>query len=202
MKRIFDITLALVGLAILWPLITICTLAARFETGLSGVFSQIRIGRNGKEFMVYKIRTMRTVPNSQDTMITVDQDPRITKSGRLFRKCKFDELPQLWNVLVGEMSFVGPRPDVPGYADKLRGTDRILLTLRPGITGPASIKYRNEEEILAASADPTIYNDTVIYPDKVKINLEYINTWSCWSDIQYLLITVGLRKPSSGVLLQ
>lgn len=199
-KRLFDLSLSLIGLVALCPLIVLCIIIARAETGLSGVFSQTRIGQHGKEFDVYKIRSMGSIPSAQDTTITVDQDPRITQSGRIFRKYKLDELPQLWNVLKGDMSFVGPRPDVPGYADKLKGADRLLLSIRPGITGPASIKYRKEEEILATSNDPVTYNNTVIYPDKVAINLTYINNWSYWSDVQYLLITVGLKKPSERLL--
>ena len=101
-----------------------------------------------------------------------------------------DELPELWNVLIGDMSFVGPRPDVPGYADKLKGEARAILKLKPGITGPASLKYRNEEEILAQQPDPIKYNDEVIYPDKVRINLEYLRHWSFWLDIKVIVHTI------------
>ena len=111
--------------------------------------------------------------------------------GRFFRKTKIDELPQLWNVLLGHMSFVGPRPDVPGYADKLTGVERAVLSLRPGITGPATLKYRDEEEILATQDDPEQYNREVIYPDKVQINLQYIREWSFLGDLRYILATVS-----------
>ncbi len=123
------------------------------------------------------------------TTITSSNDIRITKSGKFFRDTKIDELPQLWNVFIGDMSFVGPRPDVEGYADKLEGDDRIVLSIRPGITGPASLKYKNEEEILSKQANPKEYNDNVIWPDKVKINIEYIKNWSLLKDIQYIVKT-------------
>jgi lipopolysaccharide/colanic/teichoic acid biosynthesis glycosyltransferase len=131
---------------------------------------------------------MRPVKGA-DTTITKRGDPRITKLGAFFRKYKVDELPQLWNVLLGEMSFVGPRPDVPGYADKLDGEQRKVLQLKPGITGPATLKYRNEEELLSEADDPIKYNDEIIFPDKVKINIEYMETWSFSKDIKYILET-------------
>jgi lipopolysaccharide/colanic/teichoic acid biosynthesis glycosyltransferase len=114
----------------------------------------------------------------------------ISRSGRFFRKYKLDELPQLFNVLVGSMSLVGPRPDVPGYADRLQGDDRVILLLRPGITGPASIKYKDEESILAAADDPDAYNDRIIWPDKVKINREYFSNNSLLRDVRYIVHTI------------
>ena len=125
-----------------------------------------------------------------NTSVTTDKDPRISKIGRFWRKTKIDELPQLWNVLVGEMSFVGPRPDVPGFADKLEGEERLILSIRPGITGPASLRFKNEEEILAAQPDPERYNREVIWPEKVKINLEYIRNYSLRKDIDYIIKTI------------
>ena len=122
--------------------------------------------------------------------VSVAGESRITPLGAKLRKYKLDELPELWNVLVGDMSFVGPRPDVPGYADKLVGEDRVILKLRPGITGPASLKYRNEEELLAGVDDPQTYNDTVIFPDKVRINKEYYYNWSFRKDIRYVFQTI------------
>ncbi len=124
------------------------------------------------------------------TTITSSSDVRITKSGKFFRDTKIDELPQLFNVFIGDMSFVGPRPDVEGYADKLEGEDRIILSIRPGITGPASIKYKNEEEILSKQENQKEYNDTIIWPDKVKINREYIQNYSLKKDIEYIIKTV------------
>lgn len=122
--------------------------------------------------------------------MTTANDPRITRWGAWFRRYKIDELPQLWNILKGDMSFVGPRPDVPGYLDQLQGDDRRLLDLRPGLTGPATLKYRAEENILADQPDPQTYNDTVIWPDKVRLNLQYLETWSIWADIGYVVKTV------------
>jgi lipopolysaccharide/colanic/teichoic acid biosynthesis glycosyltransferase len=126
--------------------------------------------------------------------VTTAGDSRITVSGRWLRRYKIDELPQLWNVLKGDMSLVGPRPDVEGYADRLEGDERIVLSVRPGITGPASLKYRNEEEILASVDDPVRYNDEVIWPDKVKMNMEYIREWSFGKDIGYIVATVTGRE--------
>jgi lipopolysaccharide/colanic/teichoic acid biosynthesis glycosyltransferase len=125
-----------------------------------------------------------------ETVVTTDQDPRITPLGRFWRKTKIDELPQLINVLKGDMSFVGPRPDVPGFADRLVGEERLLLSIRPGITGPATLKYRNEEQILMEVDDPEKYNREVIFPDKVRINLEYIREHSFWKDLKYIWMTV------------
>jgi len=186
-KRIFDFVLALMGLLITWPIILVAWIIASIETKSNGMFSQIRVGENGKLFKIYKIKTMK---DKKGTTITTANDKRITKSGKIFRKYKIDELPQLWNVLIGDMSFVGPRPDVPGYADKLEGDDRIVLSIKPGITGPASLKYKNEEEILAQVKNPKEYNDKVIWPDKVKINKEYIKNWSLKKDIEYIIKTV------------
>lgn len=188
-KRLFDFCISLLGLIFTSPIILVAWLVASFETRSNGFFIQERVGRNGKWFKVVKIKTMKKV-DGVDTSITASYDVRITKSGAFFRNTKIDELPQLWNVLVGEMSLVGPRPDVQGYADKLKGTDRVILTLRPGITGPASLKYKNEEEILSKQEDPQKYNDEIIWPDKVKINREYIDDYSFRKDIQYILSTV------------
>lgn len=188
-KRSFDIVVSFLGLTFSWWLIFIAWVIATFETRSNGFFIQKRVGKDGKIFNVIKIKTMKKV-EGVDTTITSSNDVRITKSGKFFRDTKIDELPQLINVLIGDMSFVGPRPDVPGYADKLEGEDRIVLSIRPGITGPASLKYKNEEEILASQNDPKWYNDKVIWPDKVKINKEYIKNWSLKKDIQYIIKTV------------
>ncbi|SFW65230.1 Sugar transferase involved in LPS biosynthesis (colanic, teichoic acid) [Sinomicrobium oceani] len=188
-KRAFDVVVSFFGLLFLWWLIVVAALLAYIDTGLSGFFKQERVGRDGRLFKVIKIRSMRPV-SGVNTSVTTDKDPRISKIGRFWRKTKIDELPQLWNVLMGNMSFVGPRPDVPGYADKLEGEDRLLLSIRPGITGPASIKFKNEEEILASQQDPEKYNREVIWPEKVKINLEYIKDYSLFRDIGYIFKTV------------
>lgn len=188
-KRSFDIVVSFLGLTFSWWLIFIAWIIATFETRSNGFFIQKRVGKDGKIFNVIKIKTMKKV-EGVDTTITSSNDVRITKSGKFFRDTKIDELPQLINVLIGDMSFVGPRPDVPGYADKLEGEDRIVLSIRPGITGPASLKYKNEEEILASQNDPKWYNDKIIWPDKVRINKEYIKNWSLKTDIEYIIKTV------------
>ncbi|KZZ35751.1 sugar transferase [Oleiphilus sp. HI0117] len=180
---------AFLGLLALWWLIIIAYITASFDTRSNGFFVQGRVGKNGRVFKVVKIKTMRPI-KGLDTTVTQSGDPRITSLGAFFRKTKIDELPQLWNVLLGQMSFVGPRPDVPGFADKLQGEERAVLSLRPGITGPATLKYRNEEEILAAQEDPEAYNRDVIFPDKVRINVDYIRVWSFKQDINYIVRTV------------
>jgi len=185
-KRAFDLTLAAALLIPSLPVIALAALVSAIETRTSGFFVQERIGKDGKPFKIVKIRTMYPVDG---TSVTTANDSRITKSGRFFRKTKIDELPQLFNILRGEMSFVGPRPDVPGYADRLTGDDRIILSVPPGITGPATLKYRHEEELLAAVEDPQKYNDEVIWPDKVRINRDYVQNWSLKKDITILLKT-------------
>jgi lipopolysaccharide/colanic/teichoic acid biosynthesis glycosyltransferase len=188
-KRSFDIALSLLGIILVWPLILTAWVIASVETRSNGLFRQKRIGKEGKAFWVYKIKTMKDTP--EGTTVTTSHDRRITQSGAFFRKTKIDELPQLLNVLLGQMSFVGPRPDVPGFADRLEGDDRIILSVRPGITGPASLKYKNEEALLAKQQDPERYNREVIWPDKVQINKQYVKEWSLKKDIKYILQTVS-----------
>jgi len=189
LKRLFDFMGALVGLLLLWWLILIAFILASIDTRQSGFFTQQRVGKDGKLFRVIKIRTMRDLPHI-DTTVTQESDPRITRLGRFWRKTKIDELPQLINVLLGQMSFVGPRPDVPGFADQLEGEDRIILTIRPGITGPATLKFRDEEKLLAQQDDPEAYNREVIWPEKVRLNREYIENYSLWRDLQYIWQTI------------
>lgn len=154
------------------------------------LFKQERVGRYGKIFYIYKIRTMKTSSDNKNMFVTTANDDRILPFGKWLRRTKLDEIVELVNVLKGDMSFVGPRPDVKGYADKLEGEDRKILELRPGITGPASLKYINEEEILAKVDNPQQYNDEVIFPDKVKINLDYYYNRSFWGDIKIILKTI------------
>ena len=187
LKRGFDVIGAAVGLFFLWPLIAIGWFLARKDTGASGFFLQPRVGRGGELFSVVKLRTMRP---EEGTTVTTSADARITPLGAKLRRYKVDELPQLWNVLVGQMSFVGPRPDIPGFLDKLEGSERDLLALRPGITGPATLKYRNEEEILASVDCPERYNAEVIWPDKVRINLNYLENRSFCGDLQIILRSI------------
>jgi len=192
-KRIFDLTIALLGLIILAVPMALIAILIRITSGSPILFTQERVGKGGQIFYVKKFRTM-SVRSVEDSSITVAGDSRVTAIGSYLRRWKLDELPQLWNVLVGEMSLVGPRPDVPGYADKLQGDDRKLLLLRPGITGPATLAYRNEEEILAKVSDPVQYNNEIIYPDKVRINLEYMEKCSLMQDLKYILETLGGRS--------
>ena len=187
LKRGFDLSVATIGLAVAVPILIPMIFACRISTGTSGIYRQTRIGRDGQPFTIYKLRTMRMASGGT---ITTESDTRITPLGRWVRRTKLDELPQLWNVIRGDMSLVGPRPDVPGYADKLTGSDRRLWQLRPGITGPASLKYRNEEQLLATKPNPQAFNDTVIWPDKVKINLHYLDQWSFRNDLRILRQTV------------
>jgi len=189
LKRGFDIVGAAVGLLLTFWLIALAWLLATLDTRQNGFFTQQRVGRNGKLFRVVKIRTMRP-SRTHTTTVTTGHDPRITPLGRFFRRAKIDELPQLFNVLVGQMSFVGPRPDVPGFADALEGRDRLILTVRPGITGPATLKYRDEEVLLESVDDPERYNREVIFPDKVRLNREYVENWSFRKDIAYIWQTV------------
>ncbi|MBZ6377431.1 sugar transferase [Pacificimonas flava] len=186
-KRGLDIAGSAAGLAVLWPVIAVSIVLARRDTKASGLFAQTRIGQHGRPFTVYKLRTMRAVSG---TSITTANDARITPLGAKFRRWKLDELPQLWNVLKGDMSFVGPRPDVPGYADRLEGRDRKVLELKPGITGPATLKYREEQDMLAAADDPVAFNDNVIWPDKVRINLAYLENYRLSDDIKMIWRTV------------
>jgi lipopolysaccharide/colanic/teichoic acid biosynthesis glycosyltransferase len=152
-------------------------------------FTQRRVGRGGRPFTCVKFRTMY-VGAKRHGSVTTSDDHQVTPLGRVLRRFKLDEFPQLWNVIIGHMSFVGPRPDVPGYADKLQGEERRILDLRPGITGPATIAFRNEEAILASVPDAMKFNDTVIYPLKVKLNLMYLDQFKFWKDISYIFATI------------
>ena len=188
-KAVFDFSLALLGLIFSLPIIVLAWIVASIETRSNGFFLQKRVGKKGEIFTLVKIKTMKPVSGIH-THVTQVGDPRITLSGIFFRKTKIDELPQLFNVLIGQMSFVGPRPDVEGYADQLQGDQRMILSIRPGITGPASIKYRDEETLLSQQENPEQYNQQVIWPDKVKINMQYVKNWSLLSDIRYIYQTI------------
>ena len=201
-KIIFDKLFALLGLIMLSPVLLIVAILIKVKMPGPILFCQKRVGQHGRLFTVYKFRSMtvckqaETVDKSSKdgTSIAAEEQNRITPLGEKLRRYKLDELPELWNVLIGDMSFVGPRPDVPGYADKLDGKDRDILKLKPGITGPASLKYRNEEELLANVDNPKQYNDEVMYPDKVRINLYYLNHYSFIKDIQMIICTVLGKK--------
>lgn len=221
LKLIFDKVVSFIGLLILWPVLLVVALLIKWKMPGPILFCQQRVGRYGEIFTVYKFRTMTVKReaavasrDSEATSIASQEQSRITPLGEKLRRYKLDELPELWNVLKGDMSFVGPRPDVPGYADQLQDEDREVLLLRPGITGPASLKYRNEEDILQAidealqkggeglSAGVTTvqeYNDNIIYPDKVRLNRYYLHHYSFMKDIQMIVCTVlGKRMEYAG----
>jgi lipopolysaccharide/colanic/teichoic acid biosynthesis glycosyltransferase len=184
-KRAFDLVLAILLLPILILPIILLILISTIDISQWGLFSQIRVGQYGKLFKIYKIRTLK-----KETHHLGSLDLSATSFGKFLRRTKLDELPQLFNVLLGHMSFVGPRPDVPGFADLLVGQDREILKFKPGITGPATLKYKNEEILLAAQHDPETYNRTIIWPDKVEINKKYGKTWSFYLDLVHILKSI------------
>ena len=186
-KRAFDVVVASAALVVLSPVVVVAWLVAALTTGQSGIFRQERVGLGGELFEVMKVRTMRS---SGGSTVTAAGDARITTAGAWMRRLKVDELPQLVNVLRGEMSLVGPRPDVPGFADELVGADRVVLSVRPGITSPAAVAYRHEEELLARAEDPETYNRDVLWPAKVAINRRYVETWTLGADVRCLVDTV------------
>lgn len=190
LKRAFDIVFSAAALLLLGWLVPVLAWLARRDTGGSGIFHQERIGLHGQRFNVLKIRTMRA-QEAKGTTVTTRDDPRITPLGARLRRWKLDEIPQLWNVLRGDMSFVGPRPDVPGYYDRLVGDDRLLLTVRPGITSPAAVEFRDEEVLLANAEDPKAYNDQVLFPSKVELNRRWLEAWSLRSDVACVLDTLN-----------
>ena len=188
LKWLFDRLMAFFGLLFLWPVLLVVAILIKINMSGPVLFVQQRVGKDGKLFNCHKFRSMSIGHNGSS--ISVAGESRITPLGAKLRKYKLDELPELWDVLIGNMSFVGPRPDVPGYADQLQGEDRVILTLRPGITGPATLKYRNEEELLAQVKNPQQYNDEVIYPDKVRLNRYYAEHYSFIEDIKMIFCTV------------
>ena len=188
-KRLFDIIFSLVGIVFLLPIFIVVSILIKIDSLGPIFFLQKRVGLNGDIFKIIKFRTMRVNHNNSLT-ITLENDVRITRIGKILRKYKIDEIPELINVLIGDMSFVGPRPDVPGYADLLKGNNRNILKLRPGITSRASIKYANEEQLLLDQQDPIAYNNDVIFPDKVKMNLNYYENNNIWIDIKIIFATL------------
>ena len=212
LKWIFDRMVALIGVMFLWPVLLVVAIIVKVKMpGGPVFFVQKRVGKNGKLFNCHKFRTM--IVHHNGSTVSVAGDLRITPLGVTLRHYKLDELPGLWDVLIGNMSFVGPRPDVPGYADKLTGNNRDVLKLRPGITGPATLKYRLEDEMISEYVSKrqmegdkrpmqeiaTEYNDTVIYPDKVRLNCYYYRHYSFIKDIEMILATVfGFRIKFAG----
>jgi lipopolysaccharide/colanic/teichoic acid biosynthesis glycosyltransferase len=187
LKETFDYMLASIALVVLSPLLLFLIFMVGFTMGWPVVYTQIRIGQNAKPFKLHKFRSMKKVKS--DTAVAAREQNRITRLGRIMRKYKLDELPELWNIIRGDMSFVGPRPDVPGYADELKGSDRIILQLKPGLTGAASLKYMHEEALLAKQQNPQAFNDEVIFPDKVWVNKKYMQKWTLWLDMKIIFFT-------------
>ncbi len=189
LKYLFDRVCALLGLIIVSPLLLVVAILIKVRMPDGPIlYTQKRVGKDGKLFTIYKFRTMRV--GTDQSSVSVAGESRITPLGEKLRRYKIDELPELWNVLIGDMSFVGPRPDVPGYADCLTGDDCRILCLRPGITGPASLKYRNEEYLLAQQPNPQAYNDQVLFPDKVRLNKYYLDHYSFAKDLQMIFCTI------------
>jgi lipopolysaccharide/colanic/teichoic acid biosynthesis glycosyltransferase len=187
-KRTFDILASFFGLIILSPLLLVAGLLVRFSSEGPVLFRQERTGRHGIPFTIYKFRTMFV--DHGGSSVSVKGEKRITPIGAVLRKFKIDEFPELWNILIGDMSFVGPRPDMPEYAARLQGKQREILTVRPGLTSPASIKYAREEELLSLVPDPQKHFDEVIWPDKTRMNLEYIKRRTFIGDIVLIFKTV------------
>jgi len=181
-KRIFDFSFALVLLPLVFIPLVVLLIGAAIDVGNFGWFRQLRVGQDGQLFYMFKLRTLKAGKHSLGAL-----DDHASAYGRFLRRRKLDELPQLFNVLLGDMSFVGPRPDVQGFADVLTGDDRVILKVKPGVTGPATLKYKNEEEILAMQSNPESYNRTIIWPDKVEINKKYVYNWSFYLDLNYIL---------------
>lgn len=188
-KHLIDLFFSSVCLLIAFPFIIFILFIVVFTSREKGLYSSIRIGKHGHPFTMWKIRSMKNHP-AINTSVTTQCDPRITPFGRFLRRTKLDELPQLWNVLKGDMSLVGPRPDVPGFADQLEGDNRKILTVRPGITGLATLAFRNEEILLSKQKHPEKYNLEVIWPEKVRLNKYYIEHYSLWLDFKILFKTV------------
>ncbi|MCD2259786.1 sugar transferase [Psychroserpens luteolus] len=184
-KRIFDLILSIFLFPILIIPIILLVLMSTLDTRQYGIFSQWRVGQHGRLFKIYKLRTLKQEKHELGHL-----DKSATRLGKILRHTKLDELPQLFNVLKGDMSFVGPRPDIQGFADELTGDDRIILMVKPGITGPATLKYKDEEDILSQQLDPETYNRTIIWVDKVEINKKYVQNWSFYLDLTFIIKSI------------
>ncbi len=184
-KRVFDLVLSIVLLPLLIVPILLLIIIATIDTKQFGLFFQERVGQHAKLFHIFKIRTLKNERHKLGHL-----DASATKFGRFLRQSKLDELPQLFNVLIGDMSFIGPRPDIRGFADELVGDDRKILTVKPGITGEATLKYKDEEAILSSQKNPEQYNRTIIWVDKVEINKKYVESWSFCVDLKLILKSI------------
>ncbi|MFK5889277.1 MAG: sugar transferase [Flavobacteriaceae bacterium] len=187
-KRSFDILFAFTGLIICFIPLFLFLVLASFDTKKFGLFKQKRIGFLCKPFDIYKIRTIKGI-DTEEVYIS-QHSKEISKFGKFLRKYHIDEWPQLYNILIGDMSFVGPRPDLVGYADKLQPKDQLFLQVKPGITSPASLKYRNENELLLQQKNPEKYYKATLWPDKVKLNNDYVKNWSFFWDIKLIWLTI------------
>ncbi len=181
-KAMMDYGIVLPATMLLLPVLLVLFLVASLDTGFPGIFRQERIGRYGKIFIIYKFRTYHAVTHTKSPV------------GNWMRKYKLDELPQLFNILKGEMSLVGPRPDIPGYYDSLKGNDRLVLELKPGLTSEAGVKFRDEEKILSQQTNSLQYNDEVLFPEKVKMNIDYYHNLSFKNDLKILLKTLSVLR--------
>jgi lipopolysaccharide/colanic/teichoic acid biosynthesis glycosyltransferase len=194
LKRLFDILASIFGLIVFLPVFLVIALLIRVKMPGPIFFRQHRVGKDARLFRMVKFRTMKV--NHGGSTISVKGESRITPLGATMRKYKLDELPEFWNILIGDMSFVGPRPDVPGYADVLKGSDRLMLTVRPGLTGAASVRFSNEEELLSEQPNPIQYNDEILFPEKVRLNNNYVKNWSFLLDIKIIFFTIFGKKLS------
>lgn len=190
LKRLFDFMLSLVAVVVLSPLLLFVALSIKLSMPGPVLFQQRRIGRHAKPFTIYKFRTMRI--NNSKVSVTLSTDNRITPFGQFLRRTKIDELPQLFNILKGDMSVVGPRPDVPGYYDTLTGEDQIIWKLRPGLTGLDSMCYPDEQALLDKVSDPEKFYDEKLWPDKVRLNRWYAENRSLWMDVKIVVNTIGV----------
>lgn len=189
MKRLFDIIFSFLGLTVLSPLFFLLAVWIKLDSRGPVFYRQVRVGRHNRDFRIFKFRSMR-VGSDKGSLVTIGgRDPRVTRSGYYIRKFKLDELPQLINVLIGDMSFVGPRPEVRKYVDMYTTEQLHVLDVRPGITDEASIAYRNENELLAAAPDPERYYIETVMPDKLRINLKYVEKHSLWGDMELIFKT-------------
>ncbi|MBB1058640.1 sugar transferase [Dietzia sp. B19] len=199
LKRAFDLSVSVPGMILTFPITLAAVVLATFDTREFGIFSQVRIGSEGKPFTIHKIRSMKS-SKTLTTTVTSSSDPRITRLGSILRRTKVDELIQLWDVALGRMSIVGPRPDVPGWADELVGDDRIVLSVRPGITGPAALYFRNEEQLLSTVPNKEKFNREVVWPKKVELNANYVREWSLFSDLAIIARTLFPRLADGAEL--
>ncbi|MEH6535830.1 MAG: sugar transferase [Psychroserpens sp.] len=184
-KRVFDLVLSLILFPVLILPIMLLVLMCTIDTKQYGLFSQLRVGQHGRLFRIFKLRTLKAEHHKLGHL-----NISATRFGKFLRNSKLDELPQLFNVIIGDMSFVGPRPDIQGFADELTDGDRIILKLKPGITGPATLKYKDEEALLSEQIDPETYNRTIIWVDKVEINKKYVQNWSFYLDLNFLIKSI------------